>query len=42
MKQKNYIPKYAKVRFVVYWQKENTEHEILIVLPEVYFEKDQA
>ncbi len=39
MRQKNYIPRYAKVRFVIYWQKENSEQEILIVLPEVYFER---
>lgn len=41
MRQKNYIPKYAKVRFILYWQKEHSEQEILIVLPEVYFEKQE-
>ena len=38
-KQKNNIPKTAKIRFIVYWQKENAEHEIRIVLPELYFER---
>ena len=26
-------------KFIVYWQKENTEREVRIVLPELYFEK---
>ncbi|MDO0826026.1 RecQ family ATP-dependent DNA helicase [Desulfosporosinus nitroreducens] len=39
MRQKNYVPKTAKIRFIVYWQKENTEREVRIVLPELYFEK---
>lgn len=39
MRQKNYVPKTAKIRFIVYWQKENTEVEVRIVLPEIYFEK---
>jgi len=38
-KQKNNLPKTAKIRFIVYWQKENSEHEIRIVLPELYFER---
>ena len=38
-KQKNNVPKTAKIRFIVYWQKENSEHEIRIVLPELYFER---
>ncbi len=41
MKQKKYVPKRAKIRFVVYWQKEDSEYEIRIVLPEVYFEKKE-
>jgi ATP-dependent DNA helicase RecQ len=28
MKQKQYLPKTAKIRFIVYWRKENTEQEI--------------
>ncbi|MHB8077301.1 hypothetical protein [Desulfosporosinus fructosivorans] len=39
MRHKNYVPKTAKIRFIVYWQKENTEREVRIVLPELYFEK---
>ena len=39
MKQKNYKPKTAKVKFIVYWQKENTDQEIRIILPEIYFER---
>ncbi|OPZ94234.1 MAG: ATP-dependent DNA helicase RecQ [Firmicutes bacterium ADurb.Bin419] len=39
MKQRNYIPKGAKIGFIVYWQKEDTEYEIRIVLPEIYFER---
>jgi ATP-dependent DNA helicase RecQ len=43
MKQKQYLPAIAKIRFIVYWQKENSEREIRIVLPELYFErKDEA
>jgi hypothetical protein len=43
MKQKQYLPKAAKIRFIVYWRKENSEQEIRIVLPELYFErKDEA
>ena len=38
-KQKNNVLKTAKIRFIVYWQKENSEHEIRIVLPELYFER---
>ncbi|HZK52753.1 MAG TPA: ATP-dependent helicase, partial [Desulfosporosinus sp.] len=38
-KQKNNILKTAKIRFIVYWQKENAEHEIRIVLPELHFER---
>ena len=39
LRQKNYVPRTAKIRFIVYWQKENTEREVRIVLPELYFEK---
>ncbi|MEQ8235207.1 MAG: RecQ family ATP-dependent DNA helicase [Syntrophomonadaceae bacterium] len=37
--QNGYIPKGARIRYKVYWQKENAEDEIKIVLPEIYFEK---
>lgn len=39
MKEKNYKLKSVKVNFIVYWKKEGMEHEIKVVLPEVYFEK---
>jgi len=39
MKQKSYIPKIAKIRFVIYWLKENSEQEIKIILPELYFQR---
>ncbi|WP_366556976.1 3'-5' exonuclease [Desulfosporosinus sp. BICA1-9] len=40
-KQKNNnVPKTAKIRFIVYWQKENAEKEIRIVLPELHFERN--
>ncbi|MFZ3132050.1 MAG: hypothetical protein WA125_13340 [Desulfosporosinus sp.] len=38
-KLKNNLPKTAKIRFIVYWRKEDAEHEIRIVLPELYFER---
>jgi ATP-dependent DNA helicase RecQ len=38
-RENNYLLKSAKVNFIVYWQKEDTNQEIMIVLPEVYFEK---
>jgi len=38
-KQKGYQPKEASVNFVVYWEKEDAEKEIKIVLPEIYLEK---
>lgn len=39
LKQKNYILKTAKIRFIVYWQKENSESETRIILPELHFER---
>ncbi|MEL7568039.1 MAG: ATP-dependent helicase [Dehalobacterium sp.] len=39
IKQKNYIPQIAKVRFIIFWQKENFDQEIRIILPELYFER---
>ena len=41
MKQRNYELKSAKVNFILFWLKEGTEHEVKIILPEVYFEKQQ-
>ncbi|MEA1786003.1 RecQ family ATP-dependent DNA helicase [Arenibacter sp. GZD96] len=41
LKEKNYMLKSVKVNFIVYWLKEGAEHEVKIVLPELYFEKQQ-
>ncbi|MDQ2087315.1 RecQ family ATP-dependent DNA helicase [Herbivorax sp. ANBcel31] len=38
IKEKGYIPKMAKIKFIVYWKRENTDYQIRIILPEVYFE----
>lgn len=42
MKQKGYMPKTAKIIFIVYWQKEGSEYEVRIVLPELYFERTDS
>ena len=39
MIKRNYVPKTANIRFIVYWKRENLDREIRIVLPELYFEK---
>ncbi len=39
MKAKNYELKSAKVNFIVYWKKEETEQEVKIILPELYFKR---
>lgn len=39
MNKKGYTPTGAMIRFVIYWKRENTDYEIRIILPEVYFEK---
>ena len=41
MKAKNYKLKSAKVNFVVYWKKENSDVETKIILPELLFEKNK-
>lgn len=41
LKQKGYTPRSAKIKFIVYWKKENVENEIMIILPELYFERTQ-
>jgi len=41
-KEKHYILKKVRVNFIVYWRKEGAEHEVKIVLPEVYFEKQHC
>jgi len=38
-KQNGYHLKRAKVNFIIYWKKEDTERELKIILPELYFEK---
>jgi ATP-dependent DNA helicase RecQ len=40
-RQFGYVLKRASVMFIVYWFKEDAENEIKIVLPEVYFEKQE-
>ena len=37
---KGYVMKDAKINFMVYWFKEEIEKEILIILPELNFEKN--
>jgi ATP-dependent DNA helicase RecQ len=39
---KGYRLSEAKVNFIIYWQKEDFENEILVVLPELKFKKDDA
>jgi len=41
LREKNYKLKSVKVNFIVYWLKEGAEHEVKIILPELYFEKQQ-
>lgn len=39
LKQKKYELKSAKVNFIVYWTKEGSDHELMIILPELSFER---
>ena len=39
MKERGYDLKSVIVNFIVYWLKEGAEDEVLIVLPEVWFER---
>ena len=39
VKQKGFQLKQAKANFIVYWKKEDTEREVKIILPELYFER---
>lgn len=41
MKERNYELKSARVNFIVYWWKEETEQEIKIILPELYFKRKE-
>jgi len=38
-KKNGYILKNAKVNCILYWPKERPDHEVKIILPELYFEK---
>lgn len=40
MKINNYKLDSAKVNFVVYWKKEETEQEVQIILPKIYFKRN--
>lgn len=40
-KQLGYKPTSAKVNFILYWSKEDSEQEVKIILPELFFEKKQ-
>ncbi len=40
MRSKQYQLKRATVNFIVFWRKEETDQEILIILPEVHFERN--
>ena len=37
-----YMPKFAKVSFVVFWKKEGEEKKIKIILPEVHFHREKS
>ncbi len=39
MKAKNYELKSAKVNYIVYWKKEDTDQEVKVILPELNFER---
>lgn len=41
LKAKGYSLRSAKVNFIVYWKKEDTEQELKIILPELVFERKQ-
>jgi hypothetical protein len=41
MSEKGYEPKSATVNFIVYWLNKGTEQEVLVVLPEVVFERSK-
>lgn len=42
MKMRHYELKSVKVNFILYWLKEGAEHEIKIILPELYFEANRT
>ena len=42
LKQKGYHLKKAKVNFIIFWKREDAEHESKIILPELYFERSDS
>ena len=41
LKQSNYQLKSAKINFIIYWLKEDAVEEVKIILPELYFQKQE-
>lgn len=41
LRSRNFKLLHAKVNFVIYWQKDNSPNETIIILPKLYFEKVQ-
>lgn len=41
LKQKNYTPEKAIIKFILYWKKEEMENEIRIILPEILFVRNE-
>lgn len=41
IKHKGYVLKGAKIRFIIYWKKEELDYEIRVILPELYFERKE-
>jgi ATP-dependent DNA helicase RecQ len=41
-KKRGYIPAYARIRFMVKWYDENKDKWVQIILPDVYFRKDEG
>ena len=42
IKKSGFELKEAKVNFIVYWKKGDTEQEVKIILPELYFQRLQS
>ena len=40
LKQYNYFPRKASVRFIVYWQNSDQDREVKIILPKLYFQRN--
>jgi ATP-dependent DNA helicase RecQ len=39
LRQRGFLPVTSTIRFIVFWRKENSEQEIRIILPEIWFER---